>query len=171
MRIERLVRLGYLEKSARGGSGKVKPVRLTYKCYTLMMTAEKMKATGAGLKSRLESLQKRKSLEESELKEWWGEFRERYNAFFGMVGSMAMFYGNAAARDLFLPLVVEDYKNLSAKFMNLCRKRPELLKALRSIIDERAASKGIDLDKVRTEARDKLESAMYRFRDWEDGST
>ena len=169
-RIERLVRLGYLEKGGSGGPGRVKPVRLTYKCYTFMMTVESLKVIAAGLESKLQSMRGQRSLEERELKRWWGEFRERYNTFFGMIGSMAIFYGTAAAGDLFLPLVVEDYKNLSVKFMNLCRERPELLKALRSVLDEQAARKGIDLEKLRREARDKLLSpAVYRFRDWDDG--
>jgi DNA-binding Lrp family transcriptional regulator len=170
MTIERLVRLGYLEKRAGRRPGKVKPVRLTYRCYTFMTTIENLKVVAGGLESKLKSMDEKKSLEKEELKKWWREFRERYNSFFGMVGSMAMFYGTAAAGDLFLPLVVEDYTDLSSKFMSVCRERPELLKALRNIMDEQATSKGIELEKVRREAREKLLSpAVYRFRDWDDG--
>ena len=40
LRVERLVRLGYLERISVERSGKVKPIRLTFKCFSLMHTLE-----------------------------------------------------------------------------------------------------------------------------------
>jgi hypothetical protein len=86
-----------------------------------------------------------------------------------MVGTMAVFYGTSAAGDLFLPLVVEDYKTLSAEFMSLFRERPELLKSLRGIIEGLAASRRIDLEEIRKKTWDELLGpAVYRFREWGD---
>jgi len=168
VRIERLVRLGYLERGGAKGSGKEKPVRLTFKCFSLMLSIDKSKEIAAKLHSEIQSMHKRDRIREGELKKWWGELRERYNALFGMVGSMAVVYGTSAAGDLFLPLIVEDYKMLSTAFMNLVRERPALLKSLKDIIDEQAASRGVDLEEIRRKTRDELlNPAVYRFRDWD----
>jgi hypothetical protein len=168
VRIERLVRLGYLERGGEKGPGKKKPVRLTFKCFSLMLVIDKSKEVAARLHSEIQSMQKRESIGEGELKKWWGELRERYNVLFGMVGSMAVFHGTSAAGDLFLPLIVEDYKMLSTEFMTLFRERPALLKSLKDIIDEQASSRGVDLEETRRKTRDELLSpAVYRFRDWD----
>jgi len=168
VRIERLMRLGYLERSAGNDrQGKEKPVRLTFRCFSFMLSVEKSKEIAAKVRSELQSMQGAKGVGEGGLKKWYDEFRERYNILFGMVGTMAVFYGTSAAGDLFLPLVVEDYKMLSAEFMNLFRERPELLKSLRGIIEDEAASRGIDLEEVRKKTRDELLGpAVYRFRKW-----
>jgi DNA-binding Lrp family transcriptional regulator len=168
VRMERLVRLGYLER--RGGSerlGKEKPVRLTFRCFSFMLTVGKSREIAAALRSELHSMQEAKSLAEGGLKNWYDEFRERYNTLFGMVGTMAVFYGTSAAGDLFLPLVVEDYKTLSAEFMNLFRERPELLKSLKGIIEGEAVNRGADLEEIRKRTGDELLGpAVYRFREW-----
>jgi hypothetical protein len=101
VRIERLVRLGYLERSGGSiGSGKEKPVRLTFRCFSFMLSVEKSKEIATKLRSELKSMQKGESLGEGELKKWYDEFRERYITLFGMVGTMAVFYGTSAAGDL-----------------------------------------------------------------------
>jgi DNA-binding Lrp family transcriptional regulator len=168
VRMERLVRLGYLERREKSERpGKEKPVRLTFRCFSFMLTVEKSKEIAAKLRSELQSMQKGKSPGEGELRRWYDEFRERYNTLFGMVGTMAVFYGTSAAGDLFLPLIVEDYKTLSAEFMTLFRERPELLESLRGIIEDQAASRGIDLEELRKKTRDELLGpAVYRFRGW-----
>jgi DNA-binding Lrp family transcriptional regulator len=168
VRIERLVRLGYLERSAgNAGPGKERPVRLTFRCFSFMLSVEKSVDIAAKLRAELQSIQGAKGLGEEGLKKWYDEFRERYNALFGLVGTLAVFYGTSAAGDLFLPLVVEDYKTLSAEFMSLFRERPELLKSLRGIIEGQAASKGVDLEEIRKKTRDELLGpVVYRFREW-----
>jgi DNA-binding Lrp family transcriptional regulator len=168
VRTERLVRLGYLERSAgNSGPGKEKPVRLSFRCFSFMLTIEKSREIAAKLRSELQSMRSAKGPGEGGLERWYDEFRERYNALFGTVGIMAVFYGTSAAGDLFLPLVVEDYKTLSAEFMSLFRERPELLKSLRGIIEGHAASRGVDLEEIRNKTRDELLGpAVYRFREW-----
>lgn len=167
VRVERLVRLGYLERSGEKRHGREKPVRLTFKCFTLMMSVEKTKEAAARLRASLRSFQARDTIREEALKVWWSEFRERYNAFFGMVGTIAVFYGTSASGDLFLPLMVEDYRALSTEFMTLVRSRAGLLSSLREILDEEAGVKGADLDQIRRNVREELlDPAVYRFRDW-----
>jgi DNA-binding Lrp family transcriptional regulator len=168
VRVKRLVRLGYLERSSGSdGPGRENPIRLTFKCFSFMLSVGKSKEISAKIHSELASMRETKSLGEQELKRWYQEFGERYNALFGVVGSMAVFYGTSAAGDLFLPLVVEDYKTLSVEFMSLVRERPELLRSLKDIIEDRAASRRIDLEKIRRETRDELlQPAVYRFREW-----
>jgi DNA-binding Lrp family transcriptional regulator len=168
VRVERLVRLGYLERSGgSAGPGREKPVRLTFRCFSLMLSVGKSKEIAAKIRSELASMRKAKSLRQRELKRWYQEFGERYNALFGVVGTMAVFYGTSAAGDLFLPLVIEDYKTLLVEFMGLVRERPELLRSLKDIIEDRAASRRVDLEKIRRETRDELlQPAFYRFREW-----
>jgi hypothetical protein len=167
MRIGRLGRLGYLERIPSAGAGREKPVRVTFKCFSLMLTLDKSREVAADLDSKIRSMREAKSIGKEELKRWNTEFKERYNSLFGLVGTIAVFYGTSAAGDLFLPLIVEDYKNLFAKFVSLLRERPALLNSLKEIIGDEKASKGIDLDAVRKETRDQLlNPALYRFRDW-----
>jgi DNA-binding Lrp family transcriptional regulator len=168
VRVERLVRLGYLERGAGNtGSGRERPVRLTFRCFSFMLSVEKSRGIAAKLRSELQSMQGAKDLGGGRLERWYDEFRERYNTLFGMVGTMAVFYGTSAAGDLFLPLVVDDYKALSAEFMSQFRERPELLKSLRGIIEGEAASRGADLEEIRKKTRDELLGpAVYRFREW-----
>jgi DNA-binding Lrp family transcriptional regulator len=169
-RMQKLVELGYLERKRGKGLGKEKPMRVTFKCYTLMLSVDKTRETAAKLHSQIRSMRESGGIGEEEAKRLWGELRVRYNSFFGMVGTMAVFYGTSAAGDLFLPLVVEDYKSLLTEFMETVRERPELLRSIRSIIDEQAASGGVDLEEVRRKTRDEvLDPAVYRFRTWDDG--
>jgi hypothetical protein len=149
------------------GPGKEKPVRLTFKCYSFMLSVEKSKEIAARLHSEILSMHEAKNLGEGELKRWYSELRERYDTLFGMVGTMAIFYGTSAAGDLFLPLIVEDYKMLSAEFMNLLRGSPALLKSLKDIIEDQAVSRGVDLEEIRKMRDELLNPAVYRFREWE----
>jgi len=160
VRMERLVRLGYLERGGgSNGRGKERPVRLTFRCFSLMLSVEKSKEIAAKLRSELQSMQKGKSLGEGELKKWYDGFRERYNGLFGMVGTMAIFYGTSAAGDLFLPLIVEDYKSLSAEFMRLLRSRPEFSGSIHEIIGQRLKSEGTSFEEIMKETRN-------RFAEW-----
>ena len=168
-RMRRLVNLGYLERRREKVPGRERPVRVTFKCYTLMVSIGRTREIAAKLHSQTQSMRRSDGIVEEEAKRWWVEFRELYNTFFGMVGPMAVFYGTSAAGDLFLPLIVDDYKSLSTEFMDMVRGRPELLKSIGRIIDERAAGMGVNLEEVRRKARDQvLASAVYRFRAWED---
>jgi hypothetical protein len=167
VRMERLMRLGYLERnSGDKGQGKERPIRPTYKCFSLMLSIDKAKEVAARLRAEIETMRKAESLGKEELRRWWVGFRERYNSLFGLVGTMAIFYGTSAAGDLFLPFVVEDYKMLATGFMQLVRERPALLKSVGEIIDERAVGTGIDLEEMRKMQDELLDPVIYRFREW-----
>ncbi len=100
VRMHRLVKLGYLERNGGRGLRKEKPVRVTFKCYTLMMSIDKTKEVTAKLHSQMQSMRESGSIGEEEAKRWWAEFRERYNTFFGMVGTIAVFYGHLGSGGL-----------------------------------------------------------------------
>lgn len=171
LRVKRLVRLGYLERNPGTARGKQKPVRVTFKCYTMMISIDKTGEIATRLRSQIRAMEGAKVLDEAEVKRYWRELRERYNTFFGMVGTMAVFYGTSAAGDLFLPLIVDEYKRVSSEFMEMLRARPELVGSIRKIVDEQAAARGIDLEEVRRNAREEvLGSALYRFRSWDDAA-
>ncbi len=149
VRIERLVRLGYLERKGVEGPGKRRPVRLTSKCYACMLSVQQSKDVAANLRSELASIRGANLLDKEALGKWSVELRERYNALFGMVGTMAVFYGTSAAGDLFLPIIAEDYKALFAELMDILRKNPALVGVLQGLIEVRAASRGVDLEAIR----------------------
>jgi hypothetical protein len=173
VRTERLIRLGYLERLiARGRPGRERPVRLTFRCYSLMLSIDGAREIAARLHSEIRAMQQEaeERLGEADVKRWADEFRERYNALFGLVGSMAAFYGTSAAGDLFLPPIVEDYKNLFAHLLAMLRqKRPDLLRSLGEIIgDEVTTGRGLDTEEIRKKTRDALlDPAVNRFRDWD----
>jgi DNA-binding Lrp family transcriptional regulator len=172
VRIERLIRLGYLERLSAGGRpGRERPVRLTFRCYSLVLSIDRAREIAARLHSEIRAMQQEEERPgEADVERWADEFRERYNALFGLVGSMAAFYGTSAAGDLFLPPIVEDYKNLFAHLLGMLRqKRPDLLRSLGEIIgDEVTTGRGLDTEEIRKKTRDALlDPAVHRFRDWD----
>jgi DNA-binding Lrp family transcriptional regulator len=166
VRVERLARLGYLERIGSKGPGREKPVRVTAKCFSFMFGLEKARESGCRMLSELRRIREsqpdtreRSRPEADALKKWYDGFRERYNGLFGMVGTMAIFYGTSAAGDMFLPLIVEDYKLLFAEFMRSMRSRPEFRAAIRDVIGQRLESEGTSLEEITMEAKS-------RFAEW-----
>ena len=86
-------------------------------------------------------------------KKLYEELRQRWNGLFGMVGSLAVFYGRSAAGDLFLPLVMDDYLQISMEHFSLLQSDPEFRSASVSILNERMAGSGTDLDTIRSEMK------------------
>jgi DNA-binding Lrp family transcriptional regulator len=164
LRVERLVRLGYLERTPRERPGKVTPIRLSTKCFTLMFTLEKTRGQVAKLLSSLEGISseitaakgKNASQHEAELRRWYEEFRTKLNSFFSMTGSIAVFYSTSAAGDLFLPFIVDDYKFIFQKLLTVLQGNREFRGLARKLMSERAESEGTDLEEIRDEVRRQL---------------
>jgi DNA-binding Lrp family transcriptional regulator len=164
LRVERLVRLGYLERISVERPGKVKPIRVTFKCLSLMHTLELVRAKAMELKQDLyEAARELETGKENRtegrperFKKLYEELRQRWNGLFGMVGSLAVFYGRSAAGDLFLPLVMDDYLQISMEHFSLLQSDPEFRSASMSILNERMAGSGTDLDTIRIEMKELL---------------
>jgi hypothetical protein len=66
-----------------------------------------------------------------------------------MIGSVAMLYGERAAADLFLPLIMEDYRRLVSEFFSLLEKRRSDVELVRKIVGERLETQGRSLSSIK----------------------
>jgi DNA-binding Lrp family transcriptional regulator len=164
LRTKRLVKLGYLERLRGSTSGRQKPVRLSFRCYALVHTLQKVRSKAADLRSSLQSMAKGTETEERgdashnarEFKQWYDGFRDGFNGLFGMAGSLAVLYGTSAAGDLFLPLVVDDYKALFSEFASLLRMRQDIMRLIQGTVDLRLGRQGTSLRGVFDEVKSVL---------------
>jgi len=156
LRVQRLVSLGYVEKLQSNGSGRIKPIRLTFKCFTLMHTIEVVSGKIEDLRKNIsENLSKVSSQEADQiLHSWYTETRYQWNTLFGMVGWIATFYGPTPSGDLFLPIVVEKFRQLTFEFIKSLKTKPDLLAKLSGMLNDRLASSDIDPREVRDQMMD-----------------
>jgi hypothetical protein len=159
LRIERLVRLGYLERLPVTGSGRIKPIRLTFKCYAFMYVIEMVRGKIEELKNSLGAnfSEIEKGGKEKNLDAWYDEMRKRWNALFGIVGWMAMFYGPTPSGDLFLPMVVEGFTQLTSEYLRALRIKPVIYEKISRRLTERLTVSGMDLNKLREEMREYMQ--------------
>ena len=167
LRVGRLVRLGYVERIPSRGSGLTKPVRLSFRCHSLMFTVMTLREKTKDLSGELsrfgpsfESRGGRGRKMEGELKNWYDEYRGRFNGLFGMAGSIAVMYGTVAAGDLFLPLIVDDYERLSSEFGNLVRENPGFGRALLDLTDARLKAEGVSFEAIKRKVKE--EAGQWR---------
>jgi DNA-binding Lrp family transcriptional regulator len=156
LRLDRLVRLGYLERTTSSKLGGIKPARLTFKCYSLMSVVDVTKRKSTILREGLQNGAMQFSSQE-EFAHRYDRVREGWSALFSMIGTVAVFYGQFAASDLFLPLVFEEYKNLSIQFFELLGTDPKLRNFSYEMMKSRAAEKGVNVEKIMRETMEQQE--------------
>jgi DNA-binding Lrp family transcriptional regulator len=156
VRIEKLLRLGYLNKKQDNRTGRARPIYLSPRTKSVFIFIDKSREMSQYLLRRLDDL-KISNLDLKALENWFNEFRDRYNAIFGMTAVVAVLYGVSSAGDLFLPLLIDDYKALFNKLADIMRDKPNALKALRSLIDWRLADNGTSLEELKMKMKKELE--------------
>jgi hypothetical protein len=109
----RLSKLGYLERLAAKSRGDLKPVRVSFRCYSIL--------------SLIEELAQRTRNENQN--QDYEDLRNQWNRYFAMTGSVAMLYGERAAADLFLPLMMENYGMIIERLFSLLEKDPSGIKS------------------------------------------
>ncbi|MGC8558530.1 MAG: hypothetical protein ACP5NC_06020 [Nitrososphaeria archaeon] len=129
VRVEKLLRLGYLEKKQNERAGKLNPIYLSKRTQQIFAIIDKSRELSNDLIQKLDEFDE---LDLKAFENWFNEFREKYNALFGMTAVVAVFYGASAAGDIFLPFLLNDYRNLFNKFTKIIKDKPEVLKAFRS---------------------------------------
>jgi DNA-binding Lrp family transcriptional regulator len=134
VRVEKLLRLGYLEKKQNGRAGKLTPIYLSKRAQQIFAIIDKSRELSNNLIQKLDELDE---LDLGAFENWLNEFREKFNALFGMTAVVAVFYGASAAGDIFLPFLLDDYRNLFNKFTKIIKDKPEALKTLRSWLDSK----------------------------------
>ena len=150
-RVERLCKLGYLERISNSSPGDLKPVRVSFKCFSLLSMLEQVQSKAAKL---AQTIREEGSIEENEadadsVRKTYDELRESWNGYFSMIGSVAMLYGERAAADLFLPLIMDDFRHLVSEFFSLLEKRPNDLELVQKIIGERLETQGTSLSSIK----------------------
>ena len=155
VRIEKLQRLGYLDKKQDDRTGRSRPICLSRKTQSMFVFVDNSKALSKYLLQRLEDL-KISNFDLKGLEDWFNEFREKYNAIFGMTAVVAVLYGISAAGDLFLPLLMDDYKALFIKLAEIIKEKPNTLKAIRSLIDSKLEDNDTSLAELMKETQNKF---------------
>lgn len=161
-RVERLCKLGYLERISKSSPKDVRPVRVSFKCFSVLSVLEQLRKKTAELVQRIkqENLrQKEEQLGQTDVdsfRKWYQELREDWNGCFGMVGSIAVFYGESAASDLFLPLMIGSYSELASEFFSLLSSKPNRLELMQEITSVRLVSSGTSLQGIKEQVASQM---------------
>lgn len=137
LRIEKLQRLNYMEKLRDEKNKQVKWIRGTLQARMLMWLVERVREDAAEIErfiaEKEEELSKKTGeLSPQEVEEFKGllkEIMERIEGTFSSIAVIAVTYGETAAGDIFLPSVMESFKNVMLKLISLIKTRPALAEA------------------------------------------
>lgn len=140
VRLERLQRLNYIEKLPDEKMKQVKRIRGNLQARMLMWNIARAKegvATIVKLISEKEEELSKAPISERLSAEQVEGFRaflrqillERTTNIFSSVATIAVTYGEAAAGDIFLPSITEDFRDIVRRLSSLVRKNPDLAKA------------------------------------------
>ncbi len=137
LRIERLQRLGYIEKLPDKKRKQVKRIRGSLQTRMLMWIVAKARDDIAKIERLLSEKESELSKHPQEIsREQVEAFRnfireefEKINRIFGSIAFAAVTYGETAAGDIFLPSVVESFRSVMLKLASIIKKNPELSEA------------------------------------------
>jgi hypothetical protein len=133
------------------------------KCFSLMLALGSTRSQIArlmrsldGITSEIAGGRRNASAHEAKIRRWYKEFRVRLNGSFGMTGSIAVIYGTAAAGDIFLPFIVQDYKLAFHKLLTVLQSNPRFRGLAQKLTNEGAGLEGMDLKGIRDRVRRQL---------------
>jgi len=138
LRIERLQRLNYVEKLPDKERKQVKRIRGALQARMLMWLVKRIREDAAGIeeliKEKEEELAKKpRELSPQDIKAFKDLLKktlERIAGVFSSVAAVAVTYGEAAAGDIFLPSVMESFRNVMLRLVSILKRNPELTKAV-----------------------------------------
>lgn len=141
LRIERLQRLGYVEKFPNEERKQVKRIRGTLQARMLMWMIARAKDDIAKIEKLSSEKEEQLSKQPKELspeqvkafRDFTREELERIVHTFSSVAIAAITYGETATGDIFLPSVVESYRSVMLKLASIIKKNPELARATFSV--------------------------------------
>jgi len=137
VRVERLQRLGYIDKSPDEKRKQVKLISGTLPFRMLMWMIRRTKDEISKIEGRLSEKEK-EIAEASEIpqQEHLEDFRtyireefEKIGQAFSSVATVAVTYGESAAGDIFLPSIMENLRGVMLMLASIMKKNPELTRA------------------------------------------
>lgn len=156
VRIEKLVRLGYVTKKQGERAGKSAPISLSRRSESLFAFIDASKEMGKRVLQELEEFEAN-NFNEEEFEKWYAKFRDRFNSTFGMAAVVAVLFGRSAAGDLFMPLLMDNYNPLFAKLTEIFRKKPGALTLFRNFIDAKLERNGISITQIRDKIKRQID--------------
>jgi DNA-binding Lrp family transcriptional regulator len=122
-RLEKLVRLGYLEKQRLEADRRSVAITLNPLAQILMLTVEQARSRLQALGAELGRLKATQAHGEG-LVGFLKEASSRLSSAYSMTTSIALMFGVDAATEVFLPMLVEEYRKLAQDLTQLFRRSP-----------------------------------------------
>lgn len=122
-RLEKLVRLGYLERKTVETDRRSVIITLNPLAYMLMFTVEQTRSKLRTLRAEIGRL-KPTDVSEDELIEFLNETSRKLSSLYSMTTNIALFFGVAAATEVFLPMVIEEYRGLAQTLTQVLMQSP-----------------------------------------------
>lgn len=137
LRVERLQRLGYIEKLPDNERKQVKRIKGTIQARMLMWLVARAKDEISRIEKFVSEKEDEFSKQPKELspeeinafKDFMHNMLERITQIFSWTTMVAIIYGENAAGDIFLPSTVESFRKVMPKFASAIKMNPELARA------------------------------------------
>ena len=132
-RVERLQRLGYIDKSPDAKRKQVKLISGTLPFRMLMWMIRRTKDDISKIEGRLSEKEKEfgetfEMLQPERLEDFRTYIREEFEKIgqaFSSVATVAVTYGESAAGDIFLPSIMENLRGVMLKLASIMKKNPD----------------------------------------------
>ncbi len=122
-RLEKLVILGYLQKSEGKTDRRSVIIKLNPSAYILMYTVEETRSRLRTLSTELEKL-KPLDAPEDELTPLLDEVSKKLSSAYSMTTSVALLLGVSAATEVFLPMLIDEYRQLAQILTQILARSP-----------------------------------------------
>jgi DNA-binding Lrp family transcriptional regulator len=155
VRIEKLVRLGYVTKKQSERAGKIVPISLSKNSELLFTFISMSKGMNKKLLQELEELGA-DNFNKEHFEKWYSSFRDSFNSAFGMTTVVAVLFGVSAASNLFIPMLMDDYNVLIAKLNEIIRNKSGASTLFRSLIDTKLKRSGTSITKIMKQIRTQI---------------
>src|SRR5579875_205788 len=156
VRIEKLVRLGYVTKKQGDRAGKSTPISLSRRSESLFAFIDSSKEMSKKVLRELEEFEAN-NFNKEEFEGWYARFSDGFNSTFGMAAFIAVLFGRSAAGNLFIPLLMDNYSTLFAKLTETIRKKPGALTLFRSLIDTKLEMNGTSVTQIRDKIKGQID--------------
>lgn len=156
-RVERLCALGYLERISNVKPSTAKPIRVSFRCFSILSMVEQVRKKEGELARRIREERSDQQLMDSDsFRKRYEELQVDWNGCFAMIGSIAILYGERAASDLFLPLMMESYTALTSALFSFIKSKPGGLQFMQRITNTRLASSGTSLQSIKQQVAEQM---------------
>ncbi|PSN90731.1 hypothetical protein B9Q03_06100 [Candidatus Marsarchaeota G2 archaeon OSP_D] len=124
-RLEKLVRLGYLQRKKVEADRRSVIITLNPLAYMLMFTLEQTRSRVRTLRVEIEKL-KPTEVPEDELIAFLKDASRKLSSAYSMTTNIALLFGVEAATEVFLPMLIEEYRGLAQTLTRLFTQSPNI---------------------------------------------